>query len=114
MENDAKILYLILHFELGNADLLPYVIRSTYRFLLHRKRLYAFERCVLRYLRLLSSVPDKQQLQEWFCKLYAEVREIAHDPIEKNFLRRSEYLYWLEKRAAGGESLRGNTMPHTR
>ncbi len=101
-ENDAKILFLILHFELGNTDLLPYIIRSTYRFLLKRERLYAFERCVLRYLRLLASVPDSYHLKQWFSMLHDEVREIASDPVEGNFLRREDYLRWLQEKIAAG------------
>lgn len=103
IENDARILFLILHYELGNTALLPYSIRSTYRFLLSRERLYVFEKCVLRHLRLLVRVHGTSELQTWFQTLLDEITTLTNDPVQGGFLRRSQYLAWLESKVAGRE-----------
>ena len=39
----GQILNLFIHYELGNDKLLEYIVKSTYRFLLKRKRLFKVE-----------------------------------------------------------------------
>lgn len=98
VENNAKIMVLIVHYELGHTELVQHLLRSTYRFLLKRERLFAFERCVLRYLRRLSSVHGERELRRWFRELYEAVNALADDPLERKFLQRSDYLDWLKGR----------------
>jgi hypothetical protein len=55
-ENNVRVLLLVIHYELGNLSYLPYLIRSTYRGLLRRERLFGFEACILHYLGSLARI----------------------------------------------------------
>ena len=50
LQSLARILNLIIHYEMDNAILLEYLFRSTYRFLKKRNRAFEFERSVLTFI----------------------------------------------------------------
>jgi hypothetical protein len=78
IQKATRILNLIVHFELGHNELLPYVIRSTYRYLRKREQLYPAERQLLRLLRRLPSINTARDL----IKLFGDTREQLDTRIE--------------------------------
>ncbi len=93
--NFVRVLNLLVHFELGSMELLPYELRSTYRYLAKQKHVTAFERCLLRHLKMLAGMNGLQSLEQWYRTLYEALRVLAADPQEGDFLRRFDYLAWL-------------------
>ena len=57
-------MYLISHYELGNYDVLPYLIKSTYRSLKKSGNLLKLEEEIMKVLRKLERVADKDSLVE--------------------------------------------------
>ena len=95
----AKIFSLVVHYELGNQDLLDHMIRSTYRYLLKRNRLYKFETVVINYIR--KNMPESNsnaELLSAFTSLKNEIVELTKDPFEKSALELFDYVSWLESK----------------
>ncbi|MFN8397319.1 MAG: hypothetical protein U0176_22030 [Bacteroidia bacterium] len=57
IQHFARVLLIILHYELGNLDLLEYLHRSTYRYLFDRAELHPYERLLLEAVRQLLKQP---------------------------------------------------------
>lgn len=94
----ARIFSLILHFELGNYDLLEYLLKSTYRFLYKRNRLYQFETVVLRFIRKLTRIHTREQLHVLFVDIRKELQPLAQDPYEKKAFEFFHPVLWLESK----------------
>ena len=92
----ARIFSLVLHYEMGNTDQLEYFIRSTYRYLLQRKRLYKVESLVLNYLRKNSQLFSQKEILESFRKLHGEIIPLTQDPFEKKAFEEFNIIIWLE------------------
>ncbi len=95
----AKILNLIIHFELGNTELLEYIVKSTYGYLYRRKRLYKFETCVLDFIRnKISRTASRGELLNSFKSLRTDLTRLSHDPFEKQALEYFDFISWLDSK----------------
>lgn len=92
----ARIMNLIVHYELGNTELLEHHLRSTYRFMRSRKRLYKVEALLLKFIRKLPSLRDEQHLVREFAAARRALESVRHDPFERNALEYFEFLGWLD------------------
>lgn len=95
----ARILNLVLHYELRNTMLLEYNAVSTYRFLYKSKRLYKLETVVLNFIR--RKMPDiyteKEEI-EAFKELRKEFMELSEHPYEKKAFEYFDYISWLDSK----------------
>jgi hypothetical protein len=94
----ARIFNLILHYELGNMDLMEYIIKSTYRFLLKSERLFKVETIVLNYLRKNAYLTSEKEILESFRKLHKELSPLTKDQFEKKAFEEFDILSWLESK----------------
>jgi hypothetical protein len=97
----ARITNLILHYELKNYDLLPYLLRRTYRFLSKRKRLYRTEKIILKFVgrALKVSYYDQAAILEMFEEIKEELEFVMRRPEEARILTEYfEYTAWLESK----------------
>lgn len=95
----SRILNLIIHFELKNDELLPYLIRSTYRFLYSRKILYKTEEAILRFIRnKLPKANTGKRILDFFKELKTELEEITKDPYESKTLDSFDLIAWLDSK----------------
>ena len=98
----SRILSLLIHYEMGNADLLSYLIRSTYRYLYKRKHLYKFETIVLQFIRnKIPKLDSKKELMHAFEELKKEIVKISKDPFERTALEYFDFISWLESKISG-------------
>ncbi len=93
-----KIFNLIIHFELGNTDVLPYIIKSTYRYFYKAERLFQFEKVIIDFLRKLKSTDTRKQLKILLTELKEEFILLSNNPLEKNAFEYFEYISWLESK----------------
>lgn len=94
----ARILNLILHFDLGNMELLPYTIRSSERFLSKRNHLHDMEKLMIRYFRKLFKTVNRETQTELFTKLE---KELLASVSESQFQTAHEYFdftSWIESK----------------
>ena len=95
----ARITNLILHYEMGNMDLLEYLVKSTYRFLHKRNALHKFETCVLDFIRKkLVMINSQQDLIVAFKELKTDLQEITKNPFEERALVYFDFISWLESK----------------
>jgi tetratricopeptide (TPR) repeat protein len=97
----AHILNSIIHYELDNMELLPYIIKNTYRFLLRRKKLYKVEREVLNFIRNIPDLITKEQQIDAFQEIKENIIKITKDPYERIALDYFDFISWLESKIEG-------------
>lgn len=93
-----KILNLIIHFELKNYSLLSYLIKSTYRFLFKRNKLYKLEFIVMDFLRKLTEIKDQDDLKFNLIQLKKKMEELTKNQYEKNAFVYFDFLHWLSSK----------------
>ncbi|MFI5211528.1 MAG: hypothetical protein ACHQIH_01485 [Ignavibacteria bacterium] len=94
----ARIRNLILHFELGNYDLLEYAVRSTRKYLSKAERIYKFEKLVLDFVvKAMNTDPEAGKLA-LYDRLKFDLGKIADDPFEKSALEQFDVISWLESK----------------
>jgi hypothetical protein len=98
----AKILNLIIHYELGNIQHLEYLVKSTYRFLGRRNTLFRFESVLLRHFRKLPALKKDRELIAWFAGLKGELEPLMASRFEKQAFDYFNYLPWLASKIEGG------------
>lgn len=94
----AKIFSLVVHVELKNFDVLPYMARSTYRFFLGRNKLRPFEALVLKALRKLPSVAGQDALDAFYRSMHVEMTTLLQDKMERKVFEYFDFIAWLESK----------------
>jgi hypothetical protein len=94
----SKLVNLIIHFELGNEDLLPYLYKSTQRFVSSLDTKYHFEVSFLNNFRKISLSKREGRQTQTFIKFKEEMQEIFKDPYEKNALEYFNFYAWLDSK----------------
>lgn len=98
IEYNARLLNLIIHYELNNFEYLEYLIISTYRFLYKRKKIYKLETVVINFIKQLTKINSDNDLIENFVFLQKELKQIVSIPHEKNIFLYFNYLEWVNKK----------------
>ncbi len=95
----AKIFYLLVHFELQNFELMPYLIKSTYRFLLKTERLSPFQNAFLGFLRqFLKKEFDRKLLRNLFILFKQDAEKIFKNKSGDQAFEQFDYISWLESK----------------
>ena len=89
---------LVIHFEIGNTLLLESLLRSTYRFLSKRNRLYGFEKSVLGFIQKSGKLRTAKELRETFIDLKKDFENLSQNPSENAMLRYFNFTAWLESK----------------
>ncbi|CAN5533961.1 hypothetical protein BH10BAC2_BH10BAC2_09220 [soil metagenome] len=91
----ARLLHLIAHYELGNYQLLEYLIKSVYRFMAKMKNLSVVEEEIFRFLRKsFSLAPDK--MIPSFKLLKEKLQRYEGNPLETRSFMYLDVIAWLE------------------
>ena len=94
----ARIYALVIHYELGNLDLLDYLIKSTYRYLLKNDRLFLFEKLIFSFLRKLPDAVEQKELMEKFTRLKKQLMKIKGETSVKAALNYFDFINWMENK----------------
>jgi len=105
LQNFAKVLQLILHYETGKHDLLEYLTRSAYRYLQNQDRLYDFERLLIKYLKDLPFNPSESETMTTLKNLEEELRTLYENPEIRTTNGMEEMLLWLKAKTEGKDLL---------
>jgi hypothetical protein len=97
----AKILAILAHYELGNHDLLDYLLRSLYRHLTRRDRLHRFEALLLRHIRRMARIADPADLPAYLRELRADLLPLLDDPGERGAFGYFDIIAWLDAHIEG-------------
>ena len=95
----ARLLQIIIHFELENDDILPYLIKATYHWLAKSNREYKFESIVLIFFKTaLPKIKNREQLLSALKALRKELLVIQKDHFEKTPLELFDFISWIESK----------------
>ncbi|MCB9361151.1 MAG: hypothetical protein H6588_07620 [Flavobacteriales bacterium] len=92
----AQLVNLIIHFELGNLDLLEYTIKSVKRFVAKKESNHQFENVFLKGMRKLIKVKSPDDLISIIENFRTELTTVLEDPYEKVALEYFDFIAWLD------------------
>lgn len=93
----ARLLHLIAHYELGNFELLEYLIKSVYRYMAKMENLSKVEEEVFAFLRRSFHV-GAHALKPEFEKLLSKLRKYEGNPLETRAFAYLDIISWLESK----------------
>lgn len=94
----SRLFNLLIHFELGNHDLMEYTIKSTSRYLNKKEKDYQIEGEMIRYLKKLIKVTIEFDRKEIYEKMMGEFEKMLENPVERIILEYVDVLSWLESK----------------
>jgi len=92
----ARLVNLIVHFELGNFDLLDYTLKSTKRFVTKTLKNYKFETIFLKDFKKLLKNKDEDAMQKLYIDFKNDIIEVLKDPYEQAANEYFDFLSWLD------------------
>jgi hypothetical protein len=95
--NTGRMLFAICHVELKSYSLLPYLVKSTERFLKKHNGYNEVEKATLTLIKKLPSYRDAKERKQGFSNLLEEYERIKHDQTKPNGLAYLNYFQWAEK-----------------
>ncbi len=98
---NARLFNLLVHYELGNFDLLQYIVRSTHRFLSKRHRALGVENLVIDSVKKLARAQKEVTKKEILEQLRDGLAVLMQDPNESVVLKYFDFLSWAESRTEG-------------
>ena len=72
-KKSARLMQVLVYYEKGDFEFLPYLLRSTYRYMLQQKQLQSSEKILMKYLRRLLNIADRRELPPFFHQLQLEL-----------------------------------------
>jgi hypothetical protein len=93
----SRLLYLILHYELGNDYYLENQLRSTYKFMLKMNDLHEVQKEIMRFLKNLNSIYPGDIKKE-FIKMKERFIELDKNTYEKRAFLYLDIISWLESK----------------
>ena len=96
----ARLLHLIAHYELGNFDLLEYLIKSVYRFMAKMDNMGVVEEKVFQFLQKSFHLNQKA-LKPEFEKLLNELKEVERSRFSSRAFAYLDIISWLESKIYG-------------
>lgn len=95
----AHLLCLLIHFEMKNRDFLPYVLRSTSKYLKGRNRLYDFEQLFLKFITRLNRVNNEIDQEELCYDFYRRLSEIEDQNMKRVAYEYFDFITWAQAKA---------------
>lgn len=95
----ARLLHLIAHYELGNYDLLQYLLKSVYRFMYKMQNLSVVEEKIFGFLRQAMRLNAKE-IQPLFEQLLQELKPLEKSNTDNRAFMYLDIISWLESKLA--------------
>ena len=94
----ALILKIIIHFEMGNIRLMPYLIKTAQYHISKRNRLFQTERVAIKYLKKLSKLKNQSVQNNIIDAFYDEVFSLVNqNELEHRSLEVFDFLAWIDR-----------------
>ena len=93
----SRLLHLIAHYELGNYDLLEYLIKSVYRFMAKMENLSLVEEEIFRFLRKSFKL-SRKELKPEFGHLLEKLKTYEKSRFETRAFLYLDVISWLESK----------------
>ena len=96
LQSLARILSMIIHYELGNTVLLESLLRSATRFMQKKNRLFDLERRFMVLISELMKAPGKKEERIAFEAMQTTLPELSREPKARALLQTFDLEAWLE------------------
>jgi hypothetical protein len=96
----ARIMQLVIHFELKNYDLLEYLAGSAANFFKSQKRAFKFENVLINFFRNIVK-QNPAEFSGTFEELLFKLKKIPGDPEGYNLQSYFDFVSWAESRVSG-------------
>ena len=97
IQSYARIMQVVSHYEMGNMNLLPYLIKSNFRFLGKVKELNKLQKESLDFFNKIINIPDSE-IKQAFKEFIKTLKNISHDPYEKRSFLYLDMLSWANEK----------------
>lgn len=97
----ARLVNLVVHFELGNYDLLEYITRSTQRFLSKHQRAQRTEMLLIEHIRRMARTQVPSARRDLMRSLHEQMTALLKDPNESLVLKYFDLLSWVNSKIEG-------------
>ena len=91
----ARILNLLVHYELGNYTLLEALLLSTPKYLKARRAIYATEKALFKFLRRLLNTIEKAEKQQLVADFKEEIQVLFQQPSEQRVFNYLDLRLWV-------------------
>ena len=112
----ARLLHLIAHYEIGNFDLLEYLVKSVYRFMAKMENLGPVEIDIFKFLQRSFHL-SANQLKPEFEKLLERLKQYEDNRFATRAFSYLDFISWLESKIDGvpvEEIIRRKAVEHKR
>ncbi|MBD0368874.1 MAG: hypothetical protein ICV53_22550, partial [Flavisolibacter sp.] len=96
----SRLLHLIAHYELGNYEILEYLIKSVYRFMAKMENLSLVEEEIFHFLRRSLSL-SPQLIKPAFQDLAHKLKSLERNQSETRAFMYLDFVSWLESKVDG-------------
>lgn len=103
IQSYARIMQVVSHYELNNRNLLPYLIKSIFRFLNKVKELNKMQKASLDFFNKILNIHSASEEQSAFKEFIDELKKISKDPYEKRSFLYLDMLSWAEEKVKTGK-----------
>jgi tetratricopeptide (TPR) repeat protein len=93
----ARLLHLIAHYELGNFEILEYLVKSVYRFMAKMENLSLVEEEILKFLRKSFKL-TKTKIRAEFEQLLEKLKTLERNRFETRAFIYLDVISWLESK----------------
>lgn len=102
MQSMVRVFTLLIHYEMGNQDLLRYMVKWIYRYLVKNELLNKFEEFILKFIRTkIQHLDTKKKQIIAFSELKTELESLLSDTYQRRPLDDFEFIEWLESKITG-------------
>lgn len=97
----ARLFNLVVHFELGNFDLLEYIIKSTMRYLARRQRDHELEILILNYMKRLARVAGNPKMIGVFKEFKRDIQAHLNNSSDQIIFDFFNFPVWIDSKING-------------
>jgi len=94
----ARVFNLVIHYELGNYELLEYIIKSTHRYLNKRNRAYEIESLLIGALKKLIRAYDRESEKTVMQKLRPEFEKVLDESQDDVIMEYMDIISWVDSK----------------
>jgi hypothetical protein len=100
VQSYARLVHLMAHYEMGNFDIIEYLIKSVYRYMYNKNHLTSIEEEMFKFLRK-SVFMSRMVMQEELKKLLTKIKISEHSRFETRTFAFIDIISWLETKVTG-------------
>lgn len=97
----ARLFNLVIHYELGNFDLMEYILKSTMRYLNKRQRDYDIEVLILGYMKKIARAHFEKDARPLFEEFERDLKSNLNPETDRAVLEYFDYFAWARSKIEG-------------